>query len=76
MKEQLEMFDLKPDDRVAKLTIYLRNQVILSPFWRPTAKQILEIGEKFGVVGRKPLIILENIWQENITNHGDEPDEC
>jgi len=62
--EQLELFDMSYDDRIERLTKYLKFQVAANAFRFPTAKQILEIGEKFGVQGRKPLIILEDIWRD------------
>jgi hypothetical protein len=64
MKEQLELFPAINDNRIQKLTEYLKVQIDFNPFWYPSAKQILEIGERFSVEGSKPLDIIDEIWQK------------
>lgn len=63
MKEQTELFPIEHDDRIQKLTQYLEMQIDIYPFWYPSARQIIEIGDRFCVVGSKPLDIVEKIWQ-------------
>ena len=54
---QLELFQLDPDNRVERLKSYLRSRLELNPKWKPTAKEIVTIGDGFKVVGRKPLTL-------------------
>jgi len=61
MKEQLELFPIEKDYRVAILTSYLKAQLDFDPSWSPSVRQILEIGEELGVEGRRPLTIIEEL---------------
>lgn len=64
MNEQMELFPVEKDDRLVRLKEYLKFQHALYPFWFPSAKQIIEISNKFKVSGRKPLDIFEEILKK------------
>ena len=61
MNEQMELFDLKDDLRVALLRDFIFTKLVEDPKWNPSAIELVEIGDKFKVVGRKPLNILEEL---------------
>jgi len=51
---QLQLFEMEKDNRVEQLRNFIRKQLVNNRFWFPTARQIVEIGDNFGVTGSKP----------------------
>lgn len=64
MNKQLELFDFDYDLRVTLLRIHLFTKLVENEKWNPSVKEIIEIGDTFKVVGRKPLSILEELRNE------------
>lgn len=73
MKEQLELFPIEPDDRNKNLTSFLKCQLAVYPLWHPTAKQILELSDRYGVTGRKPLELYDKIIEEKFNGRDERP---
>ena len=55
MNEQLDLFVVKYDDRVENLRNFLEDYLLYHPCWHLSAKDSVELSNKFKVTGRKPL---------------------
>ena len=66
MNEQLELFDFEYDLRVTLLRIFILSKLVENEKWNPSAKDLIEIGDIYKVVGRKTLNILEELREEKI----------
>ena len=52
---QLELFEIEKDNRIACMRNYIRFQIANNRFWFPTAKQLVEICDKFRIAGSQSL---------------------
>ncbi len=64
--QQLELFDIDEDNRVANLKNALFRMVHDSGGRLSSCKDIVAVGDKFGVVGRLPLTIYMRIFENYI----------
>ena len=55
MNKQLDLFILENDDRVENLKFFIKRQLMYYPYWHPSAKDIVELSNRFKVTGNKPL---------------------
>jgi hypothetical protein len=67
---QQELFKIKSDYRLQQLRMFIRDEVV-NQCWFPSAKQLVEIGDKFKVISAIPLRILEEeieLFLKNVEN--------
>lgn len=77
MDIQDELFEIKPDGRVQELTSFIYARMSLEDRWMPTARELVEIGERYGVVGRMPLTVFERAMSRYCEDDSfDEFDDC
>ena len=69
-----DLFVVEHDDRIERLKRYLKFQLAYGWCGYPTVKQLVEISDIFGVSGRKPLEIVEELIQERYTKYHGEDD--
>jgi hypothetical protein len=54
---QMELFDTFDDKRVEYMRYYFQGILMCNPKFNPTAKELVEIGDQFGVIGSLPLTV-------------------
>jgi len=56
---QQELFEIEEDNRVQKLRDFIHKQLRNHQCWFPNVKELIEIGDQFGVIGSVSLELFE-----------------
>jgi len=55
------LFEIPAEDNVGEMRRWMHMKLNIDPWWFPSAKQFLEISDRFKVRGRRPLEIYEEL---------------